>query len=136
MIAAGDGRDHEVVKLLAGDGAATHCGEGVVPMWMHARWLVAQAYERLGKPDSAAWYYQRVLDPVEAVRNEEILSRGVVFSFAHQRLVVLNARLGRIDDARRHWRILQATFTRPDPELVPLVEEARTALAKAERDRS
>ena len=135
MLAARAGRHREVVNLLAVEGAATHPGEGVVPMWMHARWLVAQSYERLDMPDSAAWYYRRVLDPAEAVRNEEILSRGLVYSFAHQRLVVLYARMGRVDDARRHWLILRATFTRPDPELVPLVEAARAALAKAERGR-
>jgi tetratricopeptide (TPR) repeat protein/tRNA A-37 threonylcarbamoyl transferase component Bud32 len=135
MIAADTGRWREVVDHLATEAAGTHSGDGVVPMWMHARWLVAQAYERLEMPDSAAWYYRRALDPAEAVRNGEILARGLVFSFAQQRLVVLYARMGRIEDARRHWVILQATFTHPDPELVPLIEEARTALAKAERQR-
>jgi len=53
-------------------------------------------------------------------------------SFAHQRLVVLYARMGRLEDARRHWKSFSDTFTRPDPEMQPLVEEARAALASAE----
>lgn len=60
-------------------------------------------------------------------------SRGLMHSFAHQRLVVLYSRLGRLGDARSEWRIFSETFTHTDPELVPLVEEARAALASAER---
>jgi hypothetical protein len=40
--------------------------------------------------------------------------------------------LGRVEDARRHWEIFEKTFTNPDPELVPMVEEARRALEEAE----
>jgi len=35
-------------------------------------------------------------------------------------------------EARRHWQIFSAAFTHPDPEMKPLVEEARAALANAE----
>jgi hypothetical protein len=59
--------------------------------------------------------------------------RGLTHSFAHQRLVVLYARMGRPADARRHWRVFSETFTTPDPEMVHLVDEARAALASAER---
>jgi hypothetical protein len=61
------------------------------------------------------------------------LNRGLTHSFAHQRLVLLYARLGQLDEARRHWRVFSETFTTPDPELVHLVDEARAALASAER---
>lgn len=39
--------------------------------------------------------------------------RGLTYSFAHQRLVVLYAKLGRVEDARREWHIFSATFTTP-----------------------
>jgi hypothetical protein len=37
-----------------------------------------------------------------------------------------------MEDARRHWEAFSATFTRPDPEMKTLIEEARAALANAE----
>jgi hypothetical protein len=46
---------------------------------------------------------------------------------------MLYARMGRPVDARRHWRVFSETFTNPDSELVHLVDEARAALASAER---
>jgi tetratricopeptide (TPR) repeat protein len=95
------------------------------------RWLVANAYENLGRPDSAAAYFEIVLSPVGRV-DQEYLSRGIAFPFAHQRLVLLYARMGRLEDAKRHWEIFSGTFTRPDPELAPLLAEARAALAGAE----
>ena len=95
------------------------------------RWLVAQAYESLDRPDSAAAYLELVLSPLGRV-DQEYLSRGIAFSFAHRRLVLLYARLGRLDDARRHWEAFTAAFRTPDPELRPLIEEARVALASAE----
>jgi hypothetical protein len=54
------------------------------------------------------------------------------YSFAHHRLVLLYSKMGRVDDARRHWEIFEKTFTNPDPKLAPMVEEAREALAAAE----
>ena len=42
----------------------------------------------------------------------------------------------RVEDARRHWEIFEKTFTNPDPELVPMVEEARRALEEAEANAS
>ncbi len=123
----------EVVRLLA---PAALQGEelgfvtdpvGRMPM----RWLVAEAYERLGRADSAAAYLELVLSPARMYSNEQTLL-GLPHSFAHQRLVLLYARMGRLEEARRHWEIFTATFTRPDPEMVPLIEEARAALASAE----
>jgi len=45
---------------------------------------------------------------------------------------VLLARLGRLDEARRHWEIFRTTFTNPDPECAHLIDEARSALEAAE----
>jgi len=95
------------------------------------RWLMARAYEQLGRPDSAAVYLEMMLSPLGRV-DQEHFARGIGFSFAHRELVLLYARMGRLEDARRHWEIFSATFTRPDPEMAPRVEEARAALASAE----
>ena len=94
------------------------------------RWLVAEAYEGLGRPDSAAAYFELAMSPLGdagALRDARI-----AYSYAHRRLVLLYARMGRLEEARRHWEIFSSTFTRPDSEMLPLIEEARAALANAE----
>ena len=93
------------------------------------RWLIAEGFERFGHPDSAAVYYEQTLNPYGLGNH---FARGIVSSFAHQRLVLLYTRMGRLEDARRHYDIFRETFTRPDPDLVHLREEARAALASAE----
>jgi hypothetical protein len=97
------------------------------------QWFVAHAYEQTLRPDSAAYYYALITSPRVGVSHGNEHPRAAILSLAHQRLVVLHSRLGRLEDARRHWRIFHETFTQPDPELVPLVEEARQALRIAER---
>jgi len=93
------------------------------------RWFLADAYEHLGQPDSAAVTLERVTsDPAPW---EPHLS-GILPPFAHRRLVLLYARMGRLEDARRHWQIFSETVRTPDPELRPMIEEARLALASAE----
>jgi len=96
-----------------------------------ARWLMAGLYERAGKPDSAAVCLELLLAPVGRYR-DLIPWRGFHFSFAHQRLVLLYARMGQLDQARRHWETFRKAFDDPDPELRPLLDEARAALAAAE----
>jgi tetratricopeptide (TPR) repeat protein len=107
-------------------------GGGWYPAGMSAvRWLLADAFEKLGHPDSAAIYLEKIVsDPAPTIQESHL--RGIVWPFAHRRLVILYAHMGRIEDARRHWRILNGAFTRPDRELRPLIDEARAALAKAE----
>jgi len=90
----------------------------------------AAAYDGLGRPDSAAAYFELAMSPIGdpgALRDARI-----AYSYAHRRLVLLCARMGRLEEARRHWELFSSTFTRPDPELLPLIEEARAALASAE----
>jgi tetratricopeptide (TPR) repeat protein len=100
-------------------------------LWMYcARWLVADCEERLGHLENAARGFQRVLSPQAAY--EGLYHRGIFYPFAHHRLVLLYSKMGRVEDARRHWEIFERTFTNPDPELVPMVEEARRALEEAE----
>ena len=92
------------------------------------RWIMAEAFEALGRPDSAAAYFELATSPGHSFWFQE--SR-LTSSFAHQRLVILYSRMGRISDAERHWKIFSETFTHPDPEVAHLVDEARTALATA-----
>jgi hypothetical protein len=93
--------------------------------------LVAETYENAADLEKAAQAYELVLSPVR-LADGELSQWGIVVPFAHQRLVLLYARMGRVEDARRHWEMFEKTFTDPDPELVPMVEEARRALAEAE----
>jgi tetratricopeptide (TPR) repeat protein len=95
------------------------------------RWLVAEAFDQLGRPDSAAAYFERAIAPPPG-GGTNIEQIRMASSFGHRRLVFLYARIGRLEEARRHWKIFSATFTHPDPALAPLVEEARVALASAE----
>jgi hypothetical protein len=84
------------------------------------RWTLADAYERLGRPDSAAVQLERITrDPkVRTFR-----------PYASLRLVPLYVRLGRSRDALRHWTLAMGALDRPDPVLIPRIEQARRALA-------
>lgn len=128
-LAARTGRWEDVVR---DPGPAALQGEDhrytVIESAPLVRWLVAEAYERLGRPDSAAAYFERATAPVPQ-GGTDIAQIRMASSFAHRRLVLLYLRMGRLEEARRHWEILRATFTHPDPEMAPLVEEARMALA-------
>ena len=130
LLAAAAGRPSEVVRLLRplSDGRAS----GAPDLTQPAQWLLAAAYERQGHLDSSAAQLERLASWQGA---RPAGWRGLTHSFAHQRLVLLYARLGRLEDARRHWKIFSETFTSPDPELQHLVDEARAALASAERGR-
>jgi hypothetical protein len=132
-IAASAGRSADVVRLLrplTGEGTP---GEHISAT-QAVHWSLAEAYERQGQLDSAAAVLER-LAAWQGLRGLPVNLRGLTHSFAHQRLVVLYARMGRVADARRHWRVFSETFTTPDPEMVHLVDEARAALASAETRR-
>ena len=99
-------------------------------MW-EVRWFLADVFEQLGRPDSAAACLERtVSDPAPAI--DECGRHGIAWPFAHRRLVLLYARMGRIEDAKRHWQIFSETMQTPDPEIQPLIAEARAALVSAE----
>jgi hypothetical protein len=86
------------------------------------RWLVAQAYERLGQPDSAVAFYDRLLAPG---------ALSLTHSFARLRLVMLYARMGRAEAAERHFAVLERDCTNPDPDVRRLLDEARAAVRSA-----
>ena len=97
------------------------------------RWVTAESFQALGQLDSATQFYERVVAPSPRW-GQELELAGIPHSFARQRLVVLYSQMGRLDDARRHWKAFSETFTQPDPEVAHLVDEAREALAAAEQN--
>jgi serine/threonine-protein kinase len=100
-----------------------------------SRWLMADAFERLGQPDSAVVYLDLMLEP-PGHHTALLVTRGFSEPFVRRRLVALNVALGRLDEARRQWDALAATTTRPDPELLASLDETRAALQSAEAMRA
>jgi hypothetical protein len=128
-IAASCGRWPDVQRVL---GPVAVQGAFVEPrINLLSRWLVAEANERTGALDSAAAMFERIAS-WQGFAVGEPRMRGLAESFAHRRLVMLYARMGRLDDARRHWKVFSETFTQPDPEVAHLIDEARSALEAAE----
>jgi tRNA A-37 threonylcarbamoyl transferase component Bud32/tetratricopeptide (TPR) repeat protein len=124
-IAAAEGRWSDVIRLIGGV-ALRGDDRPLYTSWGRfgptpERWLVAEAYDHLGNPDSAAVAFERVLEPPE--------SRGIAIfvPYAHQRLTMIYARMGRREEAERHWRAFSSVFTHPDPEVKHLLDEARAA---------
>jgi len=134
-ITARTGRWQEVLQDL---GSAALRGEATGAVLFQSapliRCLAAEAYDRLDRPDSAAAYFERAIAPPPPGGSDFAQIR-MASSFGHRRLVLLYARMGRLQDARRHWERFQQTFTNPDPELRPMIEEARQALVAAEAKR-
>jgi eukaryotic-like serine/threonine-protein kinase len=130
-IAASEGEWDRVVRLLE---PSTMRGQGPdLTGRLPIRWLAADAEEKLGHLDAAASGFEQVLSPLRVASHwmgQEECVRAIYWPFAHQRLVLLYARLGRADLAEQHWKILQESFTHPDPCLAPLVEQARKAIQK------
>ena len=95
-----------------------------------SRWIVADAYGRLGERDSAIVYLNLLLDP-QRPSPAVIISRGLWDPFARSKLVTLYAEMGRLDEAQREWNTLSETCTHPDPQMVALIDETRTRLQGA-----
>jgi hypothetical protein len=77
---------------------------------------MGDAYLRVGKVDSAAAMYERVLDPRRTPFSHLAL-RGLVYSFASHRLALLYEEMGRPEAAAPHWKVFRSTFATPDPDL-------------------
>jgi tetratricopeptide (TPR) repeat protein len=125
-----EGRWQRVPRLLATD--AWNGINGGAWWWGSLnlrRWLVAEAYERTGRPDSAAAFF-RTLTRATRSNWPQADSRGLVHSFALRRLASLEEQMGQSDSARIHWQQFLQTFTRPDPEFRPLVAEAELKVAR------
>jgi tetratricopeptide (TPR) repeat protein len=96
------------------------------------RWLVATAYERLGRPDSAAMYFDLILRPSHMPPGHFAL-RGLPYGFAHLRLAALHEQRKDREAAERHLDAFIATFVDADSTTRPLVLEAHNARARLRR---
>jgi len=130
-IAALTGRWDEAARLLRPvTSQPVEIGMTIYPAGMTmVRWSLADAYEKLGHPDSAAICLERVVSDPAPPREDNV--HGVALPFAHLRLVLLYARLGRVADAERHLAVVEKWFTTPDPEARRLLDEARSAVRAA-----
>jgi hypothetical protein len=129
-LAARAGRWADVIRLIGpaavrGEHDATLLGR---PSSLSLRWLAAEGYTRLHKPDSAAAMMELVLQPTRMPGSAYGL-RGFIYPFAHRRLALWYATLGRRDKAAAHWRAFLDALQTPDAELAPLIREARQAYA-------
>jgi serine/threonine-protein kinase len=135
VIAAQGARWQEVVDLL-GPGAARGMDVGRLILStprIPRQWLIAEAYRWLGRPDSAAAYFERIAELKGA--QTDIRYRASVYPFVHRRLAQVCTELGETSRAADHWTAFLDVFTDPDPELEFMVAEAREALADLARER-
>jgi tetratricopeptide (TPR) repeat protein len=81
-----EGRWDEVARRLGPAAVAGELDAGDASQVSSAalRWLMAEAYENLGKRDSAAAMYQRILDP-KGTPFTHLTLRGLVFRLAEER---------------------------------------------------
>jgi tetratricopeptide (TPR) repeat protein len=132
VLAASRGDWSSVTRTLAGvaregggmQGSRVY-GGGIVLR----RWLVADAYERLGKLDSAATFFEQVATSYRLSWMEH-LPKGLASTFAHRRLARIYTRLREPAMARQHWASFLEMFSDPDPDVTWMVKEAREELTK------
>jgi tetratricopeptide (TPR) repeat protein len=129
------GRPEEAVRLLRPIAVReVEPWPQIVPVGLAwVRWTLADAFEQMGRPDSAAAYLERSASSPFA---------DWASPYLHQRLTLLALRLGRIAEAERHLAAAEKAWDRPDPAIRRLLEEARQAvqsargMARPERGRS
>ena len=119
------GRPEEAVRLLPT--ARPVCAirrQSVSLTWAH--WWLADAYEQMGQPDSAA------LVSRAARASPDFPDDGAeVAGFVHRRLALLDLKLGRIADAERNLAAAERAWDQPDPAVRRMLDEARTAVRAA-----
>jgi tetratricopeptide (TPR) repeat protein/tRNA A-37 threonylcarbamoyl transferase component Bud32 len=93
------------------------------------RWLVADAYARLGQLDSAITYMELAINPRRLPPGHQAL-RGLVYPFAKHRLALWYDRRGDHEAARRNWRAFHDAISTPDEEMALLESQAVTELAR------
>jgi len=104
-----------VVRLLGPRAAAGQ--ETGIPGTVLERWLVASAYEHLENADSAAHYYELVVNPAR-INWLERFRHGVTFTSGHARLANVYELVGRTDDAARHRAVVAELWSGADPGLL------------------
>ena len=84
------------------------------------RWIVADAYERAGKLDSAAVYFELLLKPTRIPAGHFAL-RGFTYGFAHYRLAEIRHRTGDNAEETRHRDALKKAFVHSDRVTAELI---------------
>ena len=130
-VAALGGRWEEVVRILQPIAARSYEADwytalGYVSGLPEARCLLADGFERIGQPDSAAAYLERMTTDAPAW----CYWGGIAQPLARRRLILLYARLGRAADAERHLAVLERWWDRPDDIARRMLEEAREAVRR------
>jgi hypothetical protein len=118
-VEAAQGRWPDVARLLGSAGGEYDGGDPDQVSSMAMRWLLADAYTRVGQPDSAAATFELILAPTRTPFSHLAL-RGLVYSFASRRLALLYRDLHREEAARRHWKEFRTAFITPDSDLARL----------------
>ena len=131
-VAALAGRWEEVVRILQPIGAQSAEIGWYGPLLYvsglpAARCLLADAFEKLGAPDSAATYLERMTTDPPAWS----YWGGIAQPLAHRRLILLYSRMGRLADAERHLAVLERWWDRPDDVAQRMLDEARSAVRAA-----
>ena len=120
------GNHEKTVRLLT-----PHVSGGRMPYLVSTltiRWLLAESLEDSGQLDKATESYELVLSPLGLSEGNDLEARPAYVSLAHRKLAILYSRLGKMDEARKHLDAFEEMFTDPDPELMPLLETARSAV--------
>jgi tRNA A-37 threonylcarbamoyl transferase component Bud32/tetratricopeptide (TPR) repeat protein len=122
-VAAMAGRPEEAVRLLRPYDRWRWQRQSVALTWAH--WWLADAFEQTGRPDSAAWYLERLEHPLTGPDD------GAYSGFVHRRLALLDVKLGRIADAERNLAAAEQAWDQPDPAVRRMLDEARSAVRAA-----
>jgi len=122
-VAAMAGRPEEAVRLLRPFDRIRYQRQLVSLTWAH--WWLADAFEQMGRPDSAAWYLEQLERTVTGSDD------GAYSAFVHRRLALLDVKLGRIADAERNLAAAEQAWDQPDPAVRRMLDEARSAVRAA-----
>jgi len=117
----------EELRTIASSASAEPVG------FLAVDWLLGVALAQLRDLPSAVAQFERVQSGERCWTWWDWLRRPIYRPYALQKLVLLYSRMGREDDARRCWEALRTTMTDPDPELQPMLEEARASLEELQR---
>ncbi len=125
-IAFARGNHEETVRLLT-----PHLSGGRMPRLastLTIRWLLAESLEASGQLDKATESYEHVLSPLGLSESNDLEERPAYTSLTHRKLAILYSSLGKPDEARKHLAAFEEMFTDPDPELMHMLETARSAV--------
>jgi eukaryotic-like serine/threonine-protein kinase len=94
---------------------------------------IAQAFAKLGQPDSALAYYQQYVSVTDFAR---IRLDGDHLASAYQRLGELYEAKGDRAKAREYYGKLLELWKTADPELQPIVKDAKERVARLSAEHS